>query len=314
VHRLNGPIVRRAIHHALHYGVYAGRMTLEGAGRRMVTAAPIGLAIAWLIWTFNGFTLSDAHAYRTAAERLLAGADLYQPFVTQDEAFRYAPWFAAAWIPIAALPRAVGEALWTGVLLLAGVVAVLPLAKRADLASRLLAILGGTMLLWTAARGNVHPLVMVALIHGIDRRSGPIWVALAASLKAVPILFVLVYLARREWWRAFLAVAITVLLVAPMPFLGWELGTVQAGESLSLHYQVSPLAWAVIAVSVVLLALAVALRAPRYAAPAAATAAILALPRLLLYDLTYLLVGADKAAVAHRGASTGSHCPNGSPR
>jgi len=38
---------------------------------------------------------------------------------------------------------------------------------------------------------------------------------------------------------------------------------------------------------------AVALRAPRLAAPATAVAAILALPRLLLYDLTYLLVGAD---------------------
>jgi hypothetical protein len=50
----------------------------------------------------------------------------------------------------------------------------------------------------------------------------------------------------------------------------------------------------VVAASVVVLALAVAWRAPRYAAPAAAAAAILALPRLLLYDLSYLLVGAVK--------------------
>jgi len=135
---------------------------IDRLARLIVVAAIIGLSIAWLLWTFNGFSLSDAHAYRTAAERLLAGADLYQPAATQGEAFRYAPWFAAAWVPIAALPRAVGDALWAIALVAASVVAVLPLMKRPDLASRLLAILGGTMLLWTAARGNVHPLLMVA--------------------------------------------------------------------------------------------------------------------------------------------------------
>ena len=281
--------------------------------RLLVAAAVLGLSIAWLIWTFNGFSLSDAHAYRVAAERLLAGDDLYQPAATQGEAFRYAPWFAAAWVPIAALPRAVGDALWAIALVAASVVAVLPLMKRPDLAPRLLAILGGTMLLWTAARGNVHPLLMMALVHGIDRRSGPIWVALAASLKAVPILFVLVYLARREWWRAAWTVAITAALVAPMPLLGWEPGTVQAGESISLYYLVSPLAWLAGAAAAGVLALIVAWRIPRYAAPAAAGAAILALPRLLLYDLTYLLVGADQASVGRRTALSDGHHPDVRP-
>src|SRR3989304_6073682 len=108
---------------------------IDRLARLIVVAAIIGLSIAWLIWTFNGFSLSDAHAYRTAAERLLAGADLYQPAATQGEAFRYAPWFAAAWVPIAALPRAVGDALWAIALVAASVVAVLPLMKRPDLAS-----------------------------------------------------------------------------------------------------------------------------------------------------------------------------------
>lgn len=280
-------------------------MPIQGTARRALAAIIVGLSIAWLVWTFNGLTLSDAHAYRVAAERLLAGADLYQPAATQDEAFRYAPWFAAAWIPLAALPEAIGKALWAVILVVASAFAVLPLARRPDLLARLFAVLGGTVLLWTSARGNVHPLVMVALVHGLDRRSGPVWVALAASLKAVPLLFVLVYVARREWLRALWTLAIAAALVAPMPFLGWEAETVQPGPSLSLYYQVSPLAWFVVAGVAMIVAVAVALRAPRFAPPAAATAAILALPRLLLYDLTYLLVGADDRAAPTR--STGAN-------
>jgi len=278
-------------------------MVIQGVARRLQAAILIGLSIAWLYWTFDGFTLSDAHAYRAAADRLVAGADLYQPSTTQDEAFRYAPWFAGAWIPIAALPKFLGDWLWAALLLVAGVVAVLPLARRNDLLSRLVAILGATVLLWTSARGNVHPLVMVALVHGIDRRSGPVWIALAASLKAVPILFVLVYLARREWWRALWTLAIAAALVAPMPLLGWEPDSVQPGPSLSLYFQISPAAWLVVAGIAVVAAVVVAIRAPRLAAMAAATAAILALPRLLLYDLTYLLVGADTSPTTSTGAN-----------
>jgi glycosyl transferase family 87 len=268
-------------------------------------AGAIGLSIAWLVWTVNGFTLSDAHAYRTAAERLLAGSDLYQPANSQADAYRYAPWFAAAWIPIAALPFAVGQALWAIGLLSASILAVLPLARSGDQGSRLLAILGGTVLLWTTARGNAHPLVIAALVHGLDRRSGPVWVAAAASLKAVPILFVLVYVARREWSRVLWTIGLTAALVAPMPFLGWEPGSVEPGESISLYSVISPSVWAVVAAVAAVAAVVVALRWSRYAATAAAISAILALPRLLLYDLTYLLVGAQPGS--NVGMSTGAN-------
>jgi hypothetical protein len=282
-------------------------MSVEGVARRLVAASIIGLSIAWLIWAFNGFSFSDADAYRLAAQRLTDGESIYVQAPNQDVAFRYAPWFAAAWVPIAALPEVVGDALWTIVLAGASVFAVLPLARQPFLAARLLAVLGATMLLWTTARGNVHPLVMVALIHGMDRRSGPLWVALAASLKAVPILFVLVYVARREWLRAALTMASTALLVLPMPLLGWELGTVHPGESLSLYSLVSPLVWAVVAVAGIVAATGVAILAPRYAAASAATAAILSLPRLLLYDLTYLLVGAKGGVSDDAQAGPVSH-------
>jgi len=269
---------------------------LERLAKLVVIASAVGLSIAWLVWTVGGLTLADTDAYRMAADRLILGQELY-PHVADTGAptvYRYAPWFAAAWIPFALLPVWIGDSAWAVVLAVASGWAVLPLARQPNLWSRLVAILAGSVLLWTSARGNVHPLVMVALVHGLHRRTGPIWVGLAASLKAVPILFVLVYVARREWWRAAWAVAITAALVAPMPLLGWEFGIQQAGESLSLYYQISPLVWAMVATSAVGLALAVALRAPRFATPAAGIAAIVALPRLLLYDLTYLLVGATE--------------------
>jgi Glycosyltransferase family 87 len=270
--------------------------------RLVAIAVVVGLSIAWIVWAVESYTLSDSHAYRLAADRLLAGKDLYGPPATQDEAFRYAPWFAAAWVPIAILPRAAGDWLWGATLLIASLVAILPLARQPRLAGRLLAVLGGTMLLWTAARGNVHPLLIAALVHGTNRRSGPVWVGLAASLKAVPIMFILVYVARREWRRAIWTIGITAVLVAPMPLLGWKLGAVASGESLSPYYLISPTVWAILAAIAIVVATVVALRIPRYSSIAAATAAILALPRLLFYDLTYLLVAAQQSSQASKGA------------
>jgi hypothetical protein len=269
-------------------------VTVEGVARKFVAAVVLGLSIAWLVWSIGGLNFSDADAYRLAADRLVAGQDVYVQAPTQDEAYRYAPWFAIAWIPIAALPEQLGDIVWAAMLSVATVFCVLPLARQDHLAARLLAVFGGSMLVWTVARGNVHPLVMVALIQGLDRRLGPVWVALAASLKAVPIFFVLVYVARREWWRAFAATGITAALILPMPFMGWEPGTVDPGESLSLYFLVSPGAWGITAAIAAGFALSFALRRSKYVALASATAAILALPRLLLYDITYVMVGADK--------------------
>ena len=51
---------------------------------------------------------------------------------------------------------------------------------------------------------------------GVERRSGPIWIALGASLKAVPLALALVYAGRGEWRKAAVAAGLTALLVAPM--------------------------------------------------------------------------------------------------
>jgi hypothetical protein len=272
--------------------------TVDRWQRLILIAMAVGLSIAWVIWTINGFTLADAQAYRMAADRLREGQALYPAVVDPGAAsvFRYAPWFAVAWIPIASLPTALGDTVWAAALFAASVAAVLPLARQRTLAASLGALLAAAVLAWTAARGNVHPLVMLALVRGVNRRSGPIWIALAASLKAVPILFALVYVARREWSRAAVAIGVTVLLVAPMPFLGWRPDTANVGASLSLWSVASPLVWLLVAGSGLAIAWIVAQRAPRHAALASSAAAILALPRLLLYDLSYLLVPASVAA------------------
>jgi hypothetical protein len=281
--------------------------------RLTLIAIGVGLSIAWMVWTVNGFTLADAEGYRMAADRLREGQALYPAVADPGAAsvFRYAPWFAVAWIPVAALPVALGNALWAAALFVASIAAVLPLARQRTPAASLGALLGASVLAWTAARGNVHPLVMVALVHGLNRRSGPIWIALAASLKAVPILFVLVYVARREWSRAAVAIGLTLVLVAPMPFLGWTPDTANVGASLSLWSLASPLVWLLTAAIGLALALIVARSAPGHAALASSAAAILALPRLLLYDLSYLLVPAS-IAPSERPARAASRQASGS--
>ena len=85
---------------------YPARVTVEGIARKLVAAVVIGLSIAWVVWAIGGLNFSDADAYRLAADRLVAGQDIYVQATNQDEAFRYAPWFAVAWIPAGGPARA----------------------------------------------------------------------------------------------------------------------------------------------------------------------------------------------------------------
>ena len=89
-----------------------------------------------------------------------------------------------------------------------------------------------------------------------------------------------------------------------MPFMGWEPGTVDPGESLSLYFLVSPQAWADRRSRRSWGRLWwLALRRSKYVALASAVAAILALPRLLLYDITYVMVGADRPGLYRSNAA-----------
>jgi hypothetical protein len=256
-----------------------------------VLAIFIGEGVAHGILAVGHWTLEDMDAYWQAAERLRIGAALY-PAVdpNANEVFRYAPWFAYVWVPLTYLPRGVVNIGWSLFLVGASVAAVVPLVRRPSPAAFAIAGLLGPFLLWTASRGNVHPLLVAALVHGVERRSGPVWIALAASLKAVPILYVLVYAGRREWGKAAIAVGLTVLLTGQMLFFDLSSFASDPGGSQSLLF-ISPVAWAAVAALGLGFAVFAAFFRRRYAWLGASTAAMTVLPRFFLYDLTYLLVG-----------------------
>lgn len=297
--------IERVSQYLLQWRLPSPIAPLGGRSRTYATLIVVGIAIGFGYFALIRWTLEDMSAYWDGAMRLRYGMPLY-PVVADPNApdvYRYAPWFALLWVPLTFLPRQLVEVGWAAILLLASGVAVLPLLREARLASVLLGILGGSLLFWTASRGNVHPIVIAALVHGAGRRAGPIWIALAASLKAVPIFFILPDVAARRWSRVATTIALTVILVAPMPFLGWSTATAATGANMSLLAQVGPAVWIVSLVVVLAAAATVAVRQPAYSWLAGAVAALAALPRLIFYDLTYVLVGANGLA-ARRGGTT----------
>ncbi|MDP9468349.1 MAG: glycosyltransferase 87 family protein [Chloroflexota bacterium] len=258
--------------------------------RVVALAVIIGIGIFNLRQAVFHWTLSDAEAYWNAALRLREGAPLYPALSSVDasEVYRYAPWFAWLAVPFTFLPVQVAGPLWSLILLLASGAALLPVirARAWVLVALFLPILVGI-----SAVGNVHALMIAWLVHGVERRSGPLWIALAASLKIFPILLAAVYAGRREWWRLGVTLALTGLLWAPALAYSLENYPVEAGQAASLY--AVPVLWAAVVGVAVLVT--VWLARGRYGWVAAATSVVLAVPRLFVYDVTYLLVGAAPA-------------------
>jgi hypothetical protein len=137
--------------------------------------------------------------------------------------------------------------------------------------------------------GNVQPLLVLILMWGVERRGGPLWIALAASLKGVPLLLAVVYAGRGEWRRAALAAGLTVLLVAPallFDLSGYSTASGPRQESLA---GVSLLLF--IPVAAAAIAAAWLLARTRFGWLAGGLAMVLSLPRLLDYESAFLLVG-----------------------
>ena len=232
---------------------------------------------------------SDMDAYWNAAMRLRDGAPLYatgQP--TDSTLYRYAPWFAYAWIPLTFLPKGAVLFAWMSLCLSAAVGSLAPLLWRGPAGWATIALLLPFQL-EGAAYGNVQPLLVLALLWGLPRKSGPLWVALAASLKVAPVVLAVVYAGRGEWRRARVALLLTALLVAPMLLFDLSGYSTEIGGGQMSLLTLSPLLWAVAAL--VAMAAAWALARTRYRWRAGAVAAILALPRFLLYEISFLVVG-----------------------
>ncbi len=273
------------------------RPPAERIGRIVAAAVIIGVGISILYFAVTRWTQSDAAAYWNAALRLRHGAQLY-PVVGNAEAsdvYRYAPWFAWLAVPFTFLPVQVAGAIWSAVLVAASCVAVTPLARRG---AWLQVAFFWPVLIGISAYGNVQALMVAGLAWGAPRRSGPLWIGVAASLKIFPILFALVYLGRREWRSLILSVVVAALLWAPALLYDLRGYVSQAGAAALLFGY--PPVYVLVAGGAVLGALLLA--AGRYGWLGAATSVVLAAPRFFVYDVTYLLVGgsAERGAAAER--------------
>ena len=264
-------------------------MSAQRLARTVALAVIIGIGLFNLYAAATHWTLSDAGAYWQAGLRIRDGEPLYPVLSNVDasEVYRYAPWFAWAAVPFTLLPQQLAGTLWSVILLLASALALVPLMRAR---AWLLVVFFAPILVGISAVGNVQPLVVAPLVWAVDRRGGPLAIGAAASLKIFPILFALVYVGRGQWGRAVAALAVAAILWAPVLLYDLRGYATDAGQAASL-IGVPPL-WAL----VVGLGAGITLRLSRSHSPwqwlAAATTVVISLPRLFVYDVTYLMVGA----------------------
>lgn len=265
--------------------------------RRWIGPIVIGLLLFFAIgdlWVLrDNWGFEDVRAYWEAALRLREGLPLYGGTTDPDSygVFRYAPWFAWMWVPLTYLPRQAAELLWGGVLAASSLAVLVALVRLRTTAAIALALLLLPMFFTLTQVGNAQPLVVAMLAFGISRWSGPLWIGVAASMKATPILYVLIYVARRQWVRLAVALLATAILLVPLALADRSGYQTDPGASFSLWYYVSPLAWAVAAGASVLAAAWLAWRRSDWVWVATSVAVALCAPRAHAPYATFLAVG-----------------------
>lgn len=275
---------------------------VERIARFIVTAIVLG----WLAYTLASWFLAwnpaDARAYYLAAERLRDGEALYPPMDPDaHEVFRYAPWFAFAFLPFTLMPIDVATHVWSVLMLGCAFLAVVPVARLGGRAAIALSALLGALLAETAMFGNAHPLVVALLSWTIVRPSAPWWLGVAASIKLAPIGFVLPWLGMRRVRGGVVAVVVAGLLFAPI--LAFDLSgyVISPGTGLVSPYAASPMLWAVGAAMAVVAVVWLSARASPYAYVAAGAAMFLVPPRVSTAYIAFL-VPATLAALHRRRA------------
>lgn len=267
----------------------------------------VGLVLLLALMAFALFTYavnrefgSDVAAYWGAAQRIRAGEPLYVAGVANaSDLYRYAPWFAYAWVPLTFLPRDLVTVAWVALMLGAAVASTLPLLRQ-GLAGAAAFALFAPLQVQGAVFGNVQPLLVLILLWGVERRSGPLWIAIGASLKAVPLLLAVVYAGRGEWRRAGLTALLTAILVAPALLFDLSGYSTQPGPGNMSLISVAALLY--VAVAVLMACLAYLAARSRYRWVAGALAMIAVLPRFLTYEISFLLVGAARPRRYDSGA------------
>ena len=253
--------------------------------RLVALAVIVGVGISELWFAVSQWTMTDSAAYWNAAMRLREGAPLY-PVVGNVEAsdvYRYAPWFAWLTVPFTYLPIWLAGAIWSLILVAGSVAAVVPLARRG---AWIQVAFFFPILIGISAYGNVQALLVASLVWTVDRRSGPAWIGVAASLKIFPILFALTYLGRGQWLRALMGLTVAAILWAPALLYDLRGYVTESGQAGLFDNTV---VW--VAVAAVAIAAALALARTWGGWIASAVAVVLAAPRFFIYDATYLAVG-----------------------
>jgi hypothetical protein len=252
--------------------------------QRLVQAVALGFGIGFaLISIHSGLIWTDGQVYWLAAERLRFGEPLYPSAGDPEVAFyKYAPWFAWAWVPLTYLPEPIVAIGWT-LAMLAVWASPVAAAMRAGWRGRSVAFLAGPPLLVAALGGNIQPAVVAALWAGLDRRWGPVAIGISASLQVFPILFVVTDAARRQWTRAAIGTAVAVLLWLPALLYGIRDYPEVIGGVLSL-WRLSP----VVYVAVVGLVIVWAWRQRSWSA-ASLLVLVATSARFIPYHLGYLL-------------------------
>jgi hypothetical protein len=205
--------------------------------------------------------------------------------------YRYSPWFACRGSAIRLLPTQMVEVGWVVLMVTCAFIALIPLFRAYGVTA---IPVGGFFLGWLIAiglNGAVQPAMIALLAWAVTRRWAPLAVAVCASLKAVPLFYILVFIGRRKWRKVGWTILITGSLVGPMHLFEIPASSTSTGVSYSL-FGVSRILWLLVAGLAAVLA--VALARTKVAWIAAGAAVLLALPRPFLYDLTFLMPGLDE--------------------
>lgn len=257
-----------------------------------VLSAVIGLLLGVETVVFHLATdpLIDIKRYYLAGQRLNDGLPLYgQTSADTTATYLYPPLLAILFRPLALLPLPVVDVIWEAVVLASFALTL----RRIGLSRPVLLVLSWLALPigWALAIGQIEPVLTLLLAVG-----APWAVALAGSVKLLPWLAAVFWIARRDWMALARLVAWVVALfvlqlaVAPqdtLAFLRLEwLHDTFAVNAVGL-WVVSPVLWA--AVALVAGAAALAYGRTRFAWAAAVAFIVLANPRLLVYQLTALV-------------------------
>jgi hypothetical protein len=282
-------------------------------GWRLAAFMLAGFGAVFLIgagWTPD--VKPDADAYWLAAQRVREGLPLYAASYADDiEIYRYAPWFAYAWVPLTYLPQDLAYAIWRALLVIAGAAAVLTVLRARSPAALTLSLLMAGLLASALPAANVTILIVGALAVALPTRAGPLVLGVAGSLKGFPLLLVAGYLAERRWRDATVAMGVAGLLWAQALLFDLRAyPTVFGGVGL---YRLAPVLWPVVAAVVAVGLIVLVTRGSRWTWLAAAAAIPVLVPRVWLPDAAYVLVAAsvllnrrsdrlaNKGLASHRG-------------